>query len=301
MAIADRVYWLHAITPLHVGAGRGNGYIDLPVIREKVTGFPFVPGSSTKGVFADFNQATDDARDPEKPEGVYRKLVHAAFGRAGEDTANSGALSFTDARLVCLPVRSLYGTFAWCTCPMILQRLKRDLELTGVENLDDVGSLTNQAHNPVGSTGLLQGGKAYIEDLDITVQGCNIAAAWAKTISEFVFADVAWREIFKERFLVLPDNIFAFLAETGTEVQAHICIDPDYKRVKNGALWYEESLPAESILAGLVQCAGPYGVTGVSKAEVLSLLDHDQVLQMGGKATTGKGQVRMMFRKGAET
>ncbi|MEY2726809.1 MAG: hypothetical protein RLZZ458_2676, partial [Planctomycetota bacterium] len=68
MAVADRLYWLHALTPLHVGAGKGNGYIDLPLIREKVTGYPFVPGSSTKGVFADDLRATDDARNPNKPE-----------------------------------------------------------------------------------------------------------------------------------------------------------------------------------------------------------------------------------------
>ena len=26
-----RIYWLHAISPTHVGTGRGVGYIDLPV------------------------------------------------------------------------------------------------------------------------------------------------------------------------------------------------------------------------------------------------------------------------------
>src|SRR5688572_24809920 len=35
-----RVYWLQALTPLHVGAGRGVGYIDLPIMREKVTQWP---------------------------------------------------------------------------------------------------------------------------------------------------------------------------------------------------------------------------------------------------------------------
>ena len=41
-----KMYWLHALTPLHVGAGRGVGFIDLPIMREKVTNWPLVPGLS---------------------------------------------------------------------------------------------------------------------------------------------------------------------------------------------------------------------------------------------------------------
>ena len=48
-------YWLHAMTPLHVGAGRGLGYIDMPIVREKVTTWPYVPGSSIRGAWRDGN------------------------------------------------------------------------------------------------------------------------------------------------------------------------------------------------------------------------------------------------------
>jgi len=124
MARAERVYWLHALSPLHVGTGRGEGYIDLPLAREKVTGFPYVPGSSVKGVCADScGAATQDRR--------YNSILGAAFGQVGNDTTNSGALVFTDARLVCLPIRSLFGTFAWCTSRMVLRRLARDLAEAG--------------------------------------------------------------------------------------------------------------------------------------------------------------------------
>ena len=232
MTIADRVYWLHAISPLHLGAGKGNGYIDLPLMREKVTGFPFVPGSSTKGVFADLHQATEEARDPSNAE--YKGVLHAAFGRGGDDAANSGALTFTDARLICLPVRSLYGTFAWCSCPMILRRLRRDLELCGGRDLPDVSSLSSQAHAVIDRCVLAKNNIAYLEDLNITVQGCPNATGWANVISRAVFSDEKWQTLFVARFLVLPDDLFSFLAETGTEVQAHIRIDPDYKKGAEG-------------------------------------------------------------------
>ena len=117
-----RSYWIHALSPLHVGAGRGIGFIDLPLVRESLTGFPYVPGSAVKGVMADHHNATDEARKS--------GIVGQAFGSGGE-TSNSGSIVFMDARLVCLPVRSVYGTFAWCTSPIVLQRLQRDL---GKEN-----------------------------------------------------------------------------------------------------------------------------------------------------------------------
>ena len=48
-----RMYWIHALTPLHVGAGTGVGFIDLPIMREKTTAWPVLPGSAVKGVLAD--------------------------------------------------------------------------------------------------------------------------------------------------------------------------------------------------------------------------------------------------------
>ena len=35
MTQKTRMYWLQAITPLHVGAGKGVGFIDMPIMREK--------------------------------------------------------------------------------------------------------------------------------------------------------------------------------------------------------------------------------------------------------------------------
>ena len=103
-----RVYWLHVLTPTHVGTVRGVGYIDLPIDRDKVTNWPVVRGSAFKGVWADKFGATEDNRraDP---------VLRAAFGTssdAADNASNAGALVPTDAKLVCLPVRSFRGTFA---------------------------------------------------------------------------------------------------------------------------------------------------------------------------------------------
>ncbi|MGH8610275.1 MAG: RAMP superfamily CRISPR-associated protein [Gammaproteobacteria bacterium] len=92
----------------------------------------------------------------------------------------------------------------------------------------------------------------------------------------------------------------------GTEVNARIRIDDEKKIAAKGALWYEESLPAESILAGLVWCdrAFPRGLLQPpnGKTEEQWLMDtycqKELTLQIGGKATVGKGRVRCLFTIG---
>lgn len=304
MPRADRVYWLHALSPLHIGAGRGEGYIDLPLAREKATNLPYVPGSSVKGVFADACGATEAVR---KTPGVVR----AAFGAADatedqKSLANAGALVLTDARLVCLPVRSLYGTFAWCTSRFVLARLRRDLDAAGLALGPAPPSVVGQvtAHVAPGSV-LAHGGKVYVEDLDATEVRSDEAEAVGKQLAAWLFptANDPWQAEFVARFVVLPDDLFTFLAESATEVQPHVRIDAEAKRVANGALWYEESLPAEAVLAGLVWCDKVNGVAGVTKEQVLGLCANKDgtelhAVQLGGKATVGKGRTRLLFTRG---
>lgn len=291
-----RLYWLHALTPLHVGAGRGMGYIDLPIMREKVTNWPLVPGSAVKGVLRDWH---------EQKRTAYREL---AFGQAGHEHSNSGSLVLTDARIVCLPVRSLYGTFAWCTSLLALQRLTRDLEATGTSsgagNIAPLGE--NEARTPAGGATKLKGSesKIYLEDLDLVANEDQNAGTWATWFSNQLFTDDGWRNAFKQRFAILPDTVFDFLCETGTEVAARVRIEDDTKTVADGALWYEESLPAETIMGGIVWCDKVYGKNGTPRPEPEELLqvycDGELSVQIGGKGTVGHGRVRCIFAKGGQ-
>src|SRR5690606_21554434 len=106
---------------LHTGTGQGTGIIDLPVAREVTTGWPYLPGSTVKGVLR-------DACDPGNDNGRGKTFIDAFGPELGESEIESaaGALWFADARILCLPVRSLHGTFAWVTCPLALSRWRRD-------------------------------------------------------------------------------------------------------------------------------------------------------------------------------
>ncbi len=289
-----RLYWLHTLSPTHVGCGRGVGYIDLPLHREKVTNWPVIPGSAFKGVWRDWaqqNQSTD---------------VDIAFGRASDtatNASNSGSLIPTDARLLCLPVRSFYGTFAWCTAPLALQLFHRDLVIAGVPHLPAAPtSLSGNTIHRADQCLLEDQGKIFLEDLDFTSKVCPTATAWANKIGDWLFPgqeQSLWRTKFIERFAVVPDTIFDFLTETGTEVAQRVKIDDDSKTVAEGALWNEESLPAETILYGLVNCARVYPRDSIDARQQLidQYATHSMVLQIGGKATVGRGRVRCSFTK----
>jgi CRISPR-associated protein Cmr4 len=148
-------------------------------------------------------------------------------------------------------------------------------------------------------TALKEGDRVFLEDLDFTARACPTATAWAKFIAKSVFADAEpWQELFKKRFVVLPDTAFDFLCETGTEVHTRVRIDDEMKVVAKGALWTEESLPAETVLAGLVQCDRVFARSGddVTPSGLLDRFAKDSMaLQIGGKATVGRGQVRCVF------
>jgi CRISPR type III-B/RAMP module RAMP protein Cmr4 len=93
------MYWLHAITPTHVGTGTGAGFIDLPIMREKTTGWPLIPGSAIKGVRRDhFEQQEIENKDAP---------IRLAFARLTTVTQIRGPT----------PARSFLRTLACCACP----------------------------------------------------------------------------------------------------------------------------------------------------------------------------------------
>lgn len=128
--MTTKILTLFTRTPLHVGAGASVGAIDQPIIRERHTGFPIIPGSSLKGVLADLWHAdtVTTPRDNAKPKSTrdLTKDITWLFGSDTDSAASAGALSFGEARLLAFPIRSARGSFAWLTSPTLLARAARD-------------------------------------------------------------------------------------------------------------------------------------------------------------------------------
>jgi CRISPR-associated protein Cmr4 len=296
-----RLLFTHALSPLHAGTGQGVGVIDLPIAREKATGIPYLPGSSLKGTLRDICK---DARK--------EKVFGPPNDKADE---YAGAAQFADQRLLLLPIRSLAGTFAWVTSPYLLKRFLRDASDAGVANISNLTPPTvdgdkclvvkpYQINNQqvacklklkVGGTD-----KVVLEDLDLMLTEDIQASKWAEVIGEYVFDDADWQKMLGERFCIVSDDVLSFLLDSATEITARVKLLEDVKTVQKGGLWYEEALPTETILYGFV-LATPTGYhknNGLNEAAIFDVVEKsiESVVQLGGKATVGRGLCRLSFQ-----
>lgn len=287
-----KTYWIQAVTSLHSGIGRGLGYIDNPIARETVTNWPYVPASSIKGVLRDYYN------DKSSSDKIIESNLIIAFGtdnksKKGESKKEerAGALVFTDAKIVCIPIRSIYGTFAWCCSTVSLNRIKRDLQLAGIKSFDNIPNIKEQNISVTSNSELKYEKKVYLEDLDLDVQ--DQAETETDKIAQFlankIFTDDIQKEIFQKRFAIVSEEVFNFLCETGTEVIAHNRIKDDTKVTDTGALWYEETLPPETILFGFVW------QQEFCKTDLNCFCNSKLSLQLGGKSSVGKGQIICNF------
>lgn len=277
-----------AITPLHSGTGQSSSIVDLPIAREKATHFPIIPASSIKGVFRDGVGLGENENEAEVAEA--NQLYGYANKKTGEkdDQGNdifvscTGQITFTDARLLCLPVRSYKGTFAYVTCPLVIERLQSDLKALGLTHILPQCSNDPLEHQVyvTGET-LEHNGQVLFEDIELTAQVHDQAQAWGKTIAKWIGHEGSKPSLVIDRIAIVSNDVFSYFSETATEVTAHIALEVESKTVKDGNLWYEETLPAESILASFL-------IGG----KIDDLLDKRQrPLQIGGKSTVGKGLV----------
>lgn len=252
-----QLYLLHALTPLHVGGDEGVGGIDLPTMREAHTGYPLLPGSSLKGVLREAAEIKYKNADSDE--------VRGAFGPSQVESGDfRGGLVLTDANLLLLPVRSLYGTFAWVTCPPALARLGRDLEVAGLGRFPSIPEIDRKTGLvAVGEGGRARsallvesapGGRVFLEELAIQARPSAEVAELASRIAAWLWpaeGDRA-RDFFLDRFLVVHEDVFSFYARLGLEVRSRVKIDRNTGTAAGSGPWAEEHMPAETILAGLV-------------------------------------------------
>lgn len=311
-------FYIHALTSMHPGVGTGVGNVDLPVARERTTGIPYLPGSSIKGVLRyeaerrswpleEIRQVLGVLNSPELPQSP--EFARVIFGPdTKQDHEHAGAVSFGDAKLLLLPVRSYEGVFAYATSPFILRRFFYELKLLGGRKDSAKTEIPNlkaeQAMVPQESRVVFKG-KLVLEDMALNTQKGD--GVWQKVFGELAKAleplELPWP--LKERLAVISDTALSYLLETALEVVARIRLNAVTKTVEQGALWYEENLPAESVLYGIATLPDEsFGrlkkdepTATLKRAQMLRYLKElvAKPLQFGGNATIGRGLARMVL------
>lgn len=264
-----RLLYIFTRTPLHVGAGASVGAIDQPIIRERHTGFPVIPGSSIKGVLRDACRNHDQ----------FAKLEQAIFGQ--QDTA--GTISFGEAKILAFPVRSARGSFAFISCPLALDRFLRervaDRQLEVPDEPEEMACLAGETVTITrnGHTGVV------LEEYRFNRTGA-FPQSWEKVLLDLL-NDPVWKTG-KSRFVLLSNGDFSHFVRNACEVSQHVAIDPGKGTAKSGALFNLEAVPAETLFFA------PVTASARAKDELRDLeklLAAKPVLQLGGDSTTGLG------------
>ena len=284
--MANTIFGLWAETSIHAGTGQNIGGVDLPIQREAHTDWPCVFGSAMKGALRNHAETRGNMDKASIP------LVFGPVAESSKASDHAGALAVTDARILLLPVRSLTGHFKWVTCPAVLKRLNRDLEMIGrstiftmPHELSAGAVATPDDSDPI-----------FLEEFQLTQTPTDLK----DVITELTKFGIEQVEL-ESQLVVMCNNDFTDFCRTATAVTPHIAIENDKKTVRGGSLWYEETLPPDTLLYVMLLANGARnGVTPqLSDTEVLGKVtgmftgENKPYLQIGGNETVGMGWCRV--------
>ena len=285
------IFYIHTITPMHVGSGSDLGIVDMPIQRESHTSYPKIEGSSLKGSIrgAFENKEIDELKIHQifgYDETNASSTAECVFDKLKDKYA--GALGFSDARILLFPIKSVKGVFAYVTCPDVIKRYKNDLEISGQ---------TDISFEILKENTITQNSKIKLDDEDVV-----ILEEYSFEVSEDDNTNELARSLAKktgiseieEKLIVLSDDDFKDFVNMFTEVITRTKIDNKTGTVKDGALFNEEYLPSETVMYSMVFASSIIPDIGndiKNEDDVMKFFKDNcpNVIQIGGNATIGKG------------
>lgn len=287
---------LHCISSLHAGSGSEIGLIDVPIQREAHTQFPTINSSSLKGaVRSNVNMAV---RDNEKALQHFKDVFGEEPNDGKRKNLQAGAVSFSDARILLFPVKSMRGIFVWVTCPCVIKRWNREMHLYGCSDRQ----LPIPEENTVSSNEILLDDRLVLEEFTFKAQPSEATQKTASQLKSYLFGDdPEWGDFFEKRVVILKDDDFMDFVKLSTEVTARIRMN-EKGNAEGQGLWYEERIPPETvfyslIFAGDVRADSSDSSDDFSKAEhVMNYIQDNNhwndVFQLGGNDTLGNGIIK---------
>jgi CRISPR-associated protein Cmr4 len=266
------VVYLDLLSPLHTGGTTQEGNL-LGIARESHTNFPYIPSSSIRGRLrasaADrivktelFGNDLDDLKDP--------KFIDEYKLATGKELKQleQGSIWIGDGSILWIPVPSLSHGVVWVTCPLLLERWQK----------------INGTNFPIPAEYSHSLGKVsaiYLKDAILKDNLNN----WEN------YQDFIPNGSSIKRGLLLPDRHCDTLIQMSLWRQVKIKLD-EYK-VVDGGFRYEEAIPPDTLMYF------PWGITAQARnnsdsatKSFESLLTENEVLQIGGQESLGRGFVR---------
>lgn len=299
----------YTITPVHCGTGQAAGGVDLPIAREAHTQHPILPATSVKGAIRErFGQ--DLGRDSTDVERWFGPELDTSLDGAGTRELAAGSITFGEGRVLAFPVRALHTAFCYVTCPLVLERFERDLRAHGLERFWSElpgaprdGDLWGKADVLIGPE-MPVDGALVLEDLAFDPGSAEVAESpIVKNLGSTFGLLLPDNETgtctrLARQLVVLRDDYFADLVRRTAPVQPRVRLDENKTTTRPvGNLWYEEHLPADTLLASFVRDRVPrsrgfrHPSSSADDTDFFAELRRltARPLQIGGNETVGQG------------
>jgi CRISPR-associated protein Cmr4 len=304
---AQKALFIYCVSPVHMGAGTAIGLIDNPIQRERHTDYPMMAGSGFKGAARHhfWSQLDDDSRKDKA------NLLNRLFGPETDASDFAGAVSFGDAQLVAFPVCCVKSAFVYATSPTALARAARTLALVGA-NPNWPATTAETGHCKLVNPALLNDARLHLEAFEFTAHMDQSLMKVSEWLSQHALPSNTAYDFFRKKLkmdlVLLSDEDFSYFVRNATVVEPHVRINNETGTADDGGLFYTENLPPESLLLAPVMASverTAEKIRGDKKlfdAETVlkTVIEGDgngfggldgKLLQIGGDATTGRGQV----------
>lgn len=323
--------FLRNITPMHVGVGSDLGIVDLPIQREKHTGYPKIESSGIKGCVREYFEATaknpsdvidvhilfgydDKSVNQYKDENGEIKRVNDKVIQCFAESKGkfAGAVGFSDAKILFFPVKSAKGVFAHVTCVGVLKKFAESLSLCK-EVDDELKEVNNELVIKMNELKEPDNEKVYCNMSKLVLNNKVVLDEYVYEVDKSVEVNQIFTELCgmiglstdrADHMVVINDDEFADFVNMYTEVITRTKISNISGTVEDGALFNEEYLPAETIMYSLLLESVPFYQEEKEMRELSHVTkkidekfqingEKTIVLQIGSGATIGKGIVKM--------
>lgn len=299
-----RILCLFTRTPLHIGDETKSGATDRPLLREKHTSMPIVPGPTLKAVFADAWTEPAPVATPQSDEAIW------LFGPSATSETNPGVLSFCDAVLLAFPVRSARGGFGWITSPQVLQRAARDgvIALSLLPETPPADDQAFFARLPLGrEAGQPPNVQTRIVLEEYTfVRASDLPAGLAQALAGMFPGDPIWKEI-ASRLVIVSNSTMSFFTQAACEVIRRMRVDPVTGTAAPGPVFSQENVPSEAMFYAVVACAAENDPArkpehqrtpqDAARRFTHKLQSLGPVFQIGGSGSVGQGLCSVEIRE----